>query len=287
MLQEASDFDDFEEHEVRAAAKFMLGEVKTWMGLYQDGYKDDLESLMRGYVYTIKQAFRGAKREEYKAASAREESDKHGVMDHFATPIYRAPLRPSVQDTDTLNIDIIRETACVRDKDESGRRLCQEGYEGGYTSYWSERKLNQVCGSAKQLEAWLEPHVRSYWEQTRLQGAARPSEFSMVECWVNYMGTGTDHDFHTHDFANISGTYYVKTPENCSGICFEDPRVGLTDWTEQRQFLEYPVHAGEVILFPSWLSHKVPPNIASDERISVSFNYRDVLQADRSPDVLE
>jgi uncharacterized protein (TIGR02466 family) len=35
----------------------------------------------------------------------------------------------------------------------------------------------------------------------------------------------------------------------------------------------YPVEAGQVILFESWLRHEVAANPVDAERISISFNY--------------
>ena len=42
---------------------------------------------------------------------------------------------------------------------------------------------------------------------------------------------------------------------------------------KNRCFATYPVVAGNVILFESWLRHEVPVNQTDDQRISVSFNY--------------
>jgi uncharacterized protein (TIGR02466 family) len=43
--------------------------------------------------------------------------------------------------------------------------------------------------------------------------------------WVNIMPPGVVHSMHLHPLSVISGTYYVKTPANCSVLKFEDPRL--------------------------------------------------------------
>jgi uncharacterized protein (TIGR02466 family) len=40
-----------------------------------------------------------------------------------------------------------------------------------------------------------------------------------------------------------------------------------------RAHVTYPAHAGQLILFESWLRHEVAQNRVEAERISVSFNY--------------
>ncbi len=43
---------------------------------------------------------------------------------------------------------------------------------------------------------------------------------------------------------------------------------------ESRSFVYVAPEAGEILLWESWLRHEVPMNMAEEERISVSFNYR-------------
>ena len=43
---------------------------------------------------------------------------------------------------------------------------------------------------------------------------------------------------------------------------------------ENRLFIYVRPEVGDVLLWESWLRHEVPMNMAEDERISVSFNYK-------------
>ena len=43
---------------------------------------------------------------------------------------------------------------------------------------------------------------------------------------------------------------------------------------ELKPFIYMKPAVGDVLLWESWLRHEVPMNMAEDERISVSFNYR-------------
>jgi uncharacterized protein (TIGR02466 family) len=78
----------------------------------------------------------------------------------------------------------------------------------------------------------------------------------------------------------ISGTYYVRTPRGSPGLKFEDPRLSRMMAAPPRKgdaaslaHVTYPVEAGQVILFESWLRHEVAANPVDAERISISFNY--------------
>mmetsp|Transcript_166657 Transcript_166657/g.529631 ORF Transcript_166657/g.529631 Transcript_166657/m.529631 type:complete len:224 (+) Transcript_166657:315-986(+) len=210
------------------------------------------------------------KREEVAATLELEVRTGSPVLHQFGTPIYRDQLRSDVAELKALNEELLEDVKQIWHMDKEGREWSDEHYQGGYTSYKSVPKLTEVLDSARRLEEWLEPHVRAFQEQAGLQDLP---ELKMTECWVNIMGEGTEHAFHQHRFSTVSGTYYVATPEGCSGISFEDPRVDRISAFKQRKVVEYPVHAGEVVLFESWMRHKVAANCAGSERISISFNY--------------
>jgi uncharacterized protein (TIGR02466 family) len=82
--------------------------------------------------------------------------------------------------------------------------------------------------------------------------------------------------------ASISGTYYVRVPKGSPGLKFEDPRLDKfmaapprrrSAGARHQPWVTFPVSAGQVLLFESWLRHEVAPNPGRTERISVSFNY--------------
>lgn len=85
---------------------------------------------------------------------------------------------------------------------------------------------------------------------------------------------------HSHHNNFLSGVYYVAAPEDSGGIVFKDPR-GQTQVLEPKvrehnQFnaghAVYRATEGALFVFPSWLEHKVQPNLSDQHRISISFN---------------
>ena len=124
----------------------------------------------------------------------------------------------------------------------------------------------------------LEP-VHFLERALRLDLSARP--LALTDCWVNVMGAGAVHGQHLHPLSTISGTYYVAVPRGAPGLKFEDPRLERFMAAPPRRaargsgahWANFPVNAGRVVLFESWLRHEVPPNPVAGERISISFNY--------------
>lgn len=186
--------------------------------------------------------------------------------------IYRAKLVDDDRTARALNAEILEAARQLCLTDAEGQTWCagRGDYAGGYTSYGTERgrALHRSTQYGSALEKQLAPHAACFLKQLKDEDLQRPDlKYSLKDCWVNFMGEGAEHAMHDHVDSIISGTYYVQTPVDSPGICFVDPQLGPEE-------VEYPVEAGEVILFPGWMNHRVPPNFGEDDRVSVSFNYK-------------
>lgn len=85
-------------------------------------------------------------------------------------------------------------------------------------------------------------------------------------CWMNFNGPGEFQFDHDHLGAWLSGVYYYKTNTNDGNILFTNPNPHI------QNFYEIEPAVGRLIMFPSYLKHRVAPNKTQDERISISFN---------------
>ena len=106
--------------------------------------------------------------------------------------------------------------------------------------------------------------------------------------WININQYGNYNVPHVHHGSILSGTFYVKTPENCGKIEFENPidclmgsylqywhfKKGETyDSPWLSPTLEFTCEENKLIIFPSWLKHGVATNLnANEDRISIAFN---------------
>ncbi len=200
------------------------------------------------------------------------------VRGWFPTYIYEAAI--GGRGTARFNRELLAECLQLRELDADGRRWSRSRYPGGYTSYASLNQLHRMGSTFMDLERRLRRHVRAH--ATRLDWDLSRCRLEMTDCWVNIMPRLCSHGSHLHPTASISGTYYVRTPRGCSHLRFEDPRLAMlmaapprvaTPRPENETFVYYPVEAGRVILFESWLRHEVPASRVDAERVSVSFNW--------------
>ena len=101
--------------------------------------------------------------------------------------------------------------------------------------------------------------------------------------WANINPPGGYNNNHIHPNSLFSGVYYVKAPPNSGRLSLMDPRPGVQQCMPSRKKVKLPRELwreiyydpipGRMIIFPSWMWHKVEPNKSNDIRISVSFNF--------------
>jgi len=193
----------------------------------------------------------------------------------FATPLYQSRLD---------GIDVAElEASClsVAEDDEAGQQWCEENGYPGYTSYASLADLPWRMPVFEAVKTQLDDHVNTFAKALHFDLGGKP--LTLEDLWINILPEGGIHTGHIHPHSVISGTTYVSLPEGTSAIKFEDPRLPmmmaspprLKDAPEGlRQFVYVQPRVGDVLLWESWLRHEVPLNMAEDDRISVSFNYR-------------
>jgi len=196
----------------------------------------------------------------------------------FPTFLYEAPLR--AKGGAAFARELLEECHRIRANDREGRAWCRKHYPGGFTSYASMNRLHKGFSTFMEFERRVDRHVAAFVR--RLEMDLGKGRLRMTTCWVNVMARHSAHSLHLHPLSVVSGTYYVKTPRGSSRIRFEDPRLERFMAApprrrecrpENRHHVTYPVEAGKVLLFESWLRHEVSSHPVAAERVSVSFNY--------------
>ena len=120
------------------------------------------------------------------------------------------------------------------------------------------------------IEAYLKFYVHSVLECT--------DELVITQAWSNICEKGKKHHEHVHPNSIVSGVFYFQINENLPPIEFRNPNTHSFNLNIQKQnnfnsatFL-LPLNSGELILFPSNLTHSVPENKSDLPRISLAFN---------------
>jgi len=195
----------------------------------------------------------------------------------FVTKLYRAELDEAR--APLAEIDATCRSLAV--DDEAGQAWCRKHGYAGYTSYASLNDLPWRFPAIKKLVKALDAEVAAFARE--LEFDLGREKLRLDDIWVNILPEGGVHTSHIHPRSVISGTYYVATPKGSSALKLEDPRLGLMMAApprkakaalDQRAFVYEAPQPGTVLLWESWLRHEVPLNQSSEERISVSFNYR-------------
>lgn len=197
----------------------------------------------------------------------------------FVTRLYRAALSEFDPKIDPQEL----ESSClvIAEDDEAGQEWCEQNGYPGYTSYASLTDLPWRFPIFADLVQALDRHVAAFAED--LEFDLGEGELKLEDLWINILPEGGMHASHLHPHSVISGTTYVAMPEGASALKLEDPRSGRMMAAPTRHkdgrrdlqpFIYMKPQIGEVLLWESWLRHEVPMNMAEEERISVSFNYR-------------
>lgn len=104
---------------------------------------------------------------------------------------------------------------------------------------------------------------------------------TVLNGWINVNPPGGYNTPHTHQRAYLSGVYYIDVPEGASpkggAIEFLSPHPvrpfeTMIESDLCRDKLVINPEPGELIVFPSQISHWVHPNDSGRERVTAAFN---------------
>ena len=102
----------------------------------------------------------------------------------------------------------------------------------------------------------------------------------ITQSWLNYTKKDQFHHIHNHANSYVSGVFYIAADHKVDKITFHRSGSGLqkikleatkfNPFNSQTWF--YTVQTGDLVLFPSHLSHGVDIKKETNSRISLSFN---------------
>ena len=137
------------------------------------------------------------------------------------------------------------------------------------------------------LNRVLENYITNVYEQFRPRadrGDAPPYDSSKLEyryavtsSWFTKTTKGKYAHEHDHNGSDISGVYYLQTNGNDGNLVLTNPLRMLSNnfimfmtSRDQKVVLEQ----GRLVLWPSYIKHRVETNTTDDDRVSISFNIK-------------
>jgi uncharacterized protein (TIGR02466 family) len=126
------------------------------------------------------------------------------------------------------------------------------------------------------LREFIEASVSMYFKE--IYSPKNKVNLRITQSWVNYTKPGQKHHKHAHPNSFISGVFYIKANKETDRIHFfkggyQQIKLPVDQWNLYNSDSWWlPVGTGELILFPSSLTHMVEEVKGEDLRVSMSFN---------------
>ena len=200
------------------------------------------------------------------------------IYDVFKIPIYETHL-------DLDNKKLL--DWCLDHEQKNEANDFPKSNKGGYQSenllFLNDNFLNPLINE-------LEKHATLFSFQKNKQ--------RVINMWFNINRYKDYNSEHTHPFSVYSGSYYIKTPKNSGSLNFLHPSYDILGWwsniSDEHSSSYYHTNnwiepqEGTLVLFPSWLHHRVLANEnKTEERVSVAFNTQSILQMQRMRDTID
>jgi uncharacterized protein (TIGR02466 family) len=184
------------------------------------------------------------------------ESNINGI---FPTPIYISKLNRELTNKELSFID--------KSKLDSYKNV------GNTTSNYNYILNNK---SFKDLKENLDLIVQDYFDKV-ISPANNITPY-ITQSWLNYTETNQYHHKHSHPNSLVSGVFYINCNEEFDKIkFFKNDYQTIKPEIKEYNFWNseswwFPVKTGDIILFPSSLTHMVETKQGDNTRISLAFN---------------
>jgi uncharacterized protein (TIGR02466 family) len=173
------------------------------------------------------------------------------------------------------NNDAVKETLIPKFKEYEQNVKCENYWHGGYTSYGTDEGV-LYWDECKDLIDFIGSNVANFHSFCGLKG-----NVGLQNSWFSINRRHALHEKHNHLPSTWSGVYYIQCDEEDSGITFVNKHLD-SNWPycERTEPTEYnsgvstiQPQSGSLVIFPSYLDHKVEQQTTDNERITIAFNF--------------
>ena len=181
----------------------------------------------------------------------------------FAIPLY-SKILPKYYENRKQILEriqtLVREE--LEENSKNNYRCCEQLHldDSKYTRWLMQRLANIAAGCIKEHNADLMLN----------------HEVHLLSSWVNIHPQGVWTKPRTHSQFDWSGVFYAQVSEDLNketGLIFLNPFPHKQKWASKTK-ISIDAVDGLMVLFPSHITHIVPPHKDTINRISISFNLR-------------
>jgi uncharacterized protein (TIGR02466 family) len=192
-----------------------------------------------------------------------------------------------------LNLDLeklIDFTLQIHNKDKKGSPHSPGSNRGGWQSKDVTKENHEEFVRLKEKIT----HYSQLYHSEIFQGIKFKTNViqNITNMWISIYEKHHYREWHIHGMSTLSGTYYIKHDSSAESgnILFKHPNnhyMRLAHWPEgtleipnevTSEIINVIPKSNVLIIFPSWLEHKVSANLKNDSRISLSFNTLPILE---------
>ena len=195
--------------------------------------------------------------------------NKPEILKIFPEPVFKYKL----DDFEKLNEELSKYIYKLQVEDKDGINKSNKG--GWHSPNFNLSNINsiQYKFGLKLQEYILDAFQNFGWK-------IQNKNIKIKEMWAIINKKEDFNVLHTHPNCFLSAAYYVKAPKNCGKFEIENPnlakRYAHPEIANQNELnfevISIDINEGDLLLFPSYLPHKVESNKSSKDRIVISFN---------------
>ena len=186
--------------------------------------------------------------------------------------LFQTPVQVSKSDFGLLNVDLVKLAYKLKEENNFIETTEQKGFQSIIYNHKDFIATHQ----------FIDLQINSINNFIQEYCLKKNNEWNVKGIWFNINPKHSYNNLHTHSDCDFSAVYYLQVPKNSGSIIFENPNpVMLNHKFFQNQFdyneinsNSYEIEPEEdmLILFPSYLPHRVQQNLSDKDRISLSFN---------------
>lgn len=187
----------------------------------------------------------------------------------FADPVFKYKF----DDFKELNNELANYIYELQKKDEEGLRRSNKG--GWHSKNFQLTDTNSIQYKfALKLQKYIADAFQKFgWK-------IENKNIRISEMWAIINKENDFNVLHIHPNCYLSSAYYVKAKKNCGKFEIENPNLAKRHSFPEIAVINelnievasIDVSEGDLLLFPSYLPHKVGKNESGEDRIVISFN---------------